>query len=588
VTPAPAVPAPVATEQPTVTPAEQASANSSWESRGRPHRMVTIHADRIDVVSEGGITQQVAVNAGNLTVQELDRVLPGDWLTIADGTAVLGATVVLTQGAVLEVGGVQTLQLAGGADAADAASLHTGGGRLVLTGVTVTSVDRGTGQPVVAPAAGRPSIIVSSGGRLDSTDTTISDLGTTPTATDTGRPGVVFNPGSTGSLVRTSVLRNATGLQLSRSDGVHLEDLTVRESIGDGLVLSGDTATTMSGIHAEHNTGNGVLVNGESSGRTITGIATTGNGEYGVAVVEQTGTQITGLTTSADTNGGLQLARSTNIVVTDVTATDQRAGVSTSPFSSGIVLDGVHTSGGRRGVLIDKSSHGVEIKNSTIHGAEIDGVSVAAQQVVLNDVQINDSGTAVKIERGAGDVQLNRLAVQGGQDGVVASTGTTGLVVTDLAAQGVESDAIRTASPDTRVIGGQITGGATGIDAAAATTITNTSITHAQTGIHSRSPDAVQAIGVTVNALDVGVSANSGSPFVLTNSSVHALQSVRGEVTYQGTNDLSLPPLNVISAIGIPLVLIAVALEGLHAIRQKRVGIGRIRRRPPMVPMTAT
>jgi Right handed beta helix region len=550
--------------------------------------MVTIHADRVDVVSEGGLTQQVAVNDGSLALQDLDRALPRDWLTIMDGTAVLDATVVLTNGAVLEVGGVRALQLTGGADAADAASLHTGGGQLVLSGVAVTSVDRSTRQPVAATAAGRPSIVVSSGGRLDSTDTTISDLGTTPTGTDTGRAGVLFNPGSTGSLVRTSVLRNTTGLQLSRSDGVHLEDVAVRESTGNGLVLSGDTGTAMSGIHAEHNGGDGVLVNGESPGRTITGIVTTGNGDYGVSVVEQTNTQITGIITSADTNGGLQLARSTNIVVTDFTATDQRAGVSTSPFSSSIVLDGVHTSGGRRGVVIDKSSHGVEIKNSTIEGAEIDGVSVAAQQVVLNDVHVHDSHTAVKVERSAGDVQLNRLAVQGGQDGVVASAGMTGLVVTDLTAQGVESDAIRTASPDTRVVGGQITGGTTGIDAAAATTITNISITDAETGIHSRSVDLVQATGVTINALDVGVNANTGSPFVLTDSSVHALQSVRGDITYQGANDLSLPPLNVISTIGIPLVLLTVVLELVHSLRQKRFGSGRTRRRPPTVAVPAT
>jgi hypothetical protein len=550
--------------------------------------MVTIHADQIDVVSEGDLGQQVPVNGASLTLQELDRAVPRDWLTITDGTAMLDATVVLTRDAVLEVGQVQTLQLAGGADVRDAASLHSGGGRLVLSGVTVTSVDRGTGQPVAATAPGRPSITVSSGGRLDSTDTTISDLGATPTGTDTGRPGMLFNPGSTGSLVRTNLLRNTTGLQLSRSDGVRLDGVTVRESTGDGLVLTGDTATTMSGIHVEHNEGNGVLVNGDRSGRTITGVATAGNGDYGISVVEQTGTHITGVTTSADASGGLQLARSTDIVVTDFTATDQRAGVSTSPFSSNIVLDGVHTSGGNRGIVIDKSSHGVEIKNSTIENAEIDGVSVAAKQVVLTDVQVHGAHTGVKFERDAHDVQLNRVAVHGGRDAVVASAGTTGLVVTDLTAQGVESAGIRTASRDTRVVGGRITGGTTGIDATAAATVSNTMIDQAETGIRSRSMDPVVVTGVTIDALDVGVDAGTGSPFVLADSRVHALQSARGDIVYQGANDLSLPPLNVLSAIGIPMVALAVALELVHLLRQKRFGMRSARRRPPTIPVSAT
>ena len=151
-----------------------------------------------------------------------------------------------------------------------------------------------------------------------------------------------------------------------------------------------------------------------------------------------------------------------------------------------------------------------------------------------------------------------------------------------------ESDAIRTAGEGTRVVGGHITGGTTGIDTAAATTVTNTRIDQAETGIRSRSKDPVEATGVTIDALDVGVDVGTGSPFVLTDSTVHALQSARGDVVYKGTNDLSLPPLNVLSAIGIPMVALAVVLELVHLLRQKRFGIGRARRRPPTIPVSVT
>ena len=52
--------------------------------------------------------------------------------------------------------GVTTLQLAGGASAADAANLYTGSGQIQLRGVTVTSVDPGTGQPRRAHCGGPP------------------------------------------------------------------------------------------------------------------------------------------------------------------------------------------------------------------------------------------------------------------------------------------------------------------------------------------------------------------------------------------------------------------------------------------------
>ncbi|OLT05944.1 hypothetical protein BJF90_18610 [Pseudonocardia sp. CNS-004] len=63
---------------------------------------------------------------------------------------------------------------------------------------------------------------------------------------------------------------------------------------------------------------------------------------------------------------------------------------------------------------------------------------------------------------------------------------------------------------------------------------------------------------------------------------MHALESVRGVITQQGSNDLSLPPLNLLGAIGVPLILLAVVLEELHTQRQRRLGRVTRRRRPPL------
>ena len=165
------------------------------------------------------------------------------------------------------------------------------------------------------PAAGRPVVEASSGGELLATDVTFSDLGTP--ATDPGeQAGVQFNENSSGSLVRTSLLRGTTGLRLDRSVDVRLEAVTVDESAAEGLVLSGDRGTTLVGVKAERNRGNGVLVDGPSTDRPVTGLSTAGNGQYGIAVVGQTAPRIADVTTRADAVGGLRISRSTEARVT--------------------------------------------------------------------------------------------------------------------------------------------------------------------------------------------------------------------------------------------------------------------------------
>ena len=67
---------------------------------------------------------------------------------------------------------------------------------------------------------------------------------------------------------------------------------------------------------------------------------------------------------------------------------------------------------------------------------------------------------------------------------------------------------------------------------------------------------------------------------------MHALEAVRGTVSLLGADDLSLPPLNLLGAIGLPLVALAVLLEILHLLRQRRFGATR-RMQPPLLAAQA-
>jgi hypothetical protein len=557
-------------------------AQALWEGRGRPRKMVVVRPATVDLVADGRLTRRLPKASGDLTLPALGRALPGSWLSITDGTARLSAAVVLTPGTTLDIGGpVTRLQLAGGDSLPDAASLYTGSGRLVLHGLAVTSADPAFGQPM-QPAAGRAFVVVSPGGRLDATDVAFSDLGTTPTGVQ-DRPGVQFNPGSSGSLVRTTLQRNSTGLQLTAARDVRLEDVTVSDSTGDGLVLARDEGTTMANVHALRNGRDGVRIV-EAHGLPVTSIVSAGNRRFGVAVNRSTGVRITGVRTAANGAGGLELSRATDVTATDLTATGEPIGVFIHIISRDIVLDRLTVTGGRRGVAIEKTTKHLTLRASTIRRAKVAGVAVGGSDITVQDVRVSDSRTGVRVERGAADVTAVGLRISGGQDGIVATAGTTGLTMRDLAASGIENDAVRSFSPGARILGGTLTGATTGINVAAPTTISDTAIRLVDNGIRTRSAGLVTAENVAVDALAVGIDTGPANPFLLTGSRVHALEAVRGELTERGTNDLSLPPLNLFGAIGIPLVLLALVLQAVHLARQPRRGTRRWTPRPVQTP----
>ena len=562
--------------------------NLSWVQRGKPARMVIVRAGRLDLVAAGQLDQQVPRGAGPVTLSMLSRLLPGTWMTLANGTALLNAAVVLTPGVTLDLGGDATvLQLAGGPTPPDAAAIHSGSGTIAVHGITVTSVDPGTRQPLPVAAAGRPFLAVATNGTLTATDATFTDLGTAPVGTDNGRAALAFSKGSKGSLVRTALLRNTIGLELTHSQAVHLEDLSVSESSGDGIVLDGDVDTTMRGIKAERNDGNGVLVTGESSTRPITGITTTGNKAFGVAVVGQAQPQVFGIATTADRSGGLRLSRTTGAVVHDVRATEQPIGVFTHVNTTGTVMDGIHVTGGRRGLVAEKSTRDLQVRSSTFDGTRVTGISLGGHAISLKGVSVTGSRAALRVERGAGEITVDGLSISGGRDGVVLTGGTTGVVLQNVEANHVASAAVRSSSPGATIVGGRIRGGSTGIDVDAPTTISHTVISLSDEGVHSRSPQLVVSDQVDIDAIHVGIDNAAAGPFQLTGSRVHALEAVRGDVGVTGFNEVSLPPLNLLGAIGVPLILLAIGLELIHSTLQRRRSGQSGRRRPPAVPVAA-
>ena len=317
----------------------------------------------------------------------------------------------------------------------------------------------------------------------------------------------------------------------------------------------------------------------------ISGISTTGNKSYGVSINGQKNVEISDLTLSGDQAGGLEINRTTDSKIHDVTTTDEPNGVFLHVNSANMVLDAMTISGGRTGIVVEKTTKNLRVTGSTIDNAHVAGMAIGGQTTLLDGLTVKASRTGVRVERGAGGVTVNKLSLVGGDDGLVTSGGTTGIVVNDLTTDGVDN-ALRNLSPGMQITGGTIRGGRTGMDLQAGTTVKGIQVGLTTTGIRARAVDPVALDAVSVDAVSVGVESQPGTAVTLRDSSVHALEAVRGSVTLLGSTDLSLPPLNLLGAIGLPLILLAILLEVMHLLRSRGVGPTR-RMLPPPIPVGA-
>jgi hypothetical protein len=399
-------------------------------------------------------------------------------------------------------------------------------------------------------------------------DSTVVDLGTEANNNVAGQPAIAFGRGSTGELTRVAVRRVSTGVALAASQGVRLRQVTVSDSAGDGIVLRADRATLLSNVRvsnvrAERNGNNGVYVSGAATGRPITGIATAGNRSYGVAVSGQNHTQISNLILSNDQAGGLDVDQVSDSNLHDITVVEAPIAVYLHGNSTNPTLDTIAVSGARIGVLIEKTTAAVHLARSTIERAHVAGIVCEGRDAVLTAVTIKDSTTALRVEPRSGALTVNGLRIVGGVDGLVTSLGAATVVIKDLSADGVGNDAVRNFAPDMLIVGGRIRGGHTGLDLRAATRVTDTQIDLAATGVNVGAGVPVVLGGVRIDTEAVGITAEPGSSVTLSNSRVHGLQAIRGDVEQTGPNDLNLPPVSVLGTIGLPLILVAILLEFL-------------------------
>jgi hypothetical protein len=549
--------------------AEQA-AQAEWQRTGMPAHLILVRPRVVDVITDGHLTSRFRRSGGALSLSTLGAYLPSGWLSTSGDTAVLSAALGLTAGTSLDPG-VTTLRLSGGADAASAASIWVGRGTLNLHNLSVTSWDSGSQQPMPASAAGRPFITVGSGGRLDATDATLNNLGAIMgPAGGHDHTGVAFGPGSTGTLLRTRLAHNGVGLKLSRSENVRLQGVTVEHSDGDGLVLHDDHGTALQAVDVNNNARNGVLVTGAVAGRVLSGVTAFANGAFGAAAIRQRDLQVIGISTFENRSGGLRLTGCLACRVAGTSAAREPVGLLVNGSASQITVENARVQGAPEGVLISHGVTGVDIGGLYVDQAGLVGVAVAAAGVRLREIAVSNSATAVNVTGAAAKVTLSSVMISGGRDGIVVASGARDVTLRNAVTHDLSHNAVVVSSPGVVIAGGSLDGGTTGINARAPTSIDGTSVSRVREGVHVARGVTVHGIRMDVVATRSGIKVDPDGEFVMTDSRVQAPDALRGRVVARGKNIISAPPFPWLGAVGVMLVAVAVLLELLRTILQRR------------------
>ncbi|HEX4360466.1 MAG TPA: right-handed parallel beta-helix repeat-containing protein [Pseudonocardia sp.] len=520
---------------------------------------------------------------------------------------------------------IRILRLAGGPLPGAAASIWLSHAQLRLHNIEITSVDAATQGPLADTAEGRPFLVAGAGATLTIADATLRNLGgalapvpaaapppagpaparplparpslvapgrsgpqvgapptgsslvapgrsgpkvgAPPTAPPAAapqvlvRPGVLFGAGSTGSVSRTELTGNTVGLQLDGSRAVALDDVTLDHSSTDGLVLHGDQGTVLRAVQSTANGRNGVLVSGAGTNRVITGISTVANAAFGIAVVRQVRPQITGVTGKSDQGGGLRLTGTIGAVVSNATFTGEQVGVLINGTNDKSQLTNVRVRGGHDGIVLTHAVTGASITASNVENPVGTGVKISGGDTQVRSLSVIGAAAAVRISPTAHGVNVVDSSISGGGDGFLIARGAQGVILTNPTIQGPSRNGVKTASANARIIGGRIIGGATGINARAATTVSGTAITNAGDGVRTSPGGGVAADHIDVLGGNVGVKVEPNTTITVTDSRIRSRDSLRGTVTLVGDNVVSPPPFNWIAALGVLFVLLALVLE---------------------------
>ncbi|AYC35965.1 right-handed parallel beta-helix repeat-containing protein [Streptomyces griseorubiginosus] len=543
-----------------------ASDLAAWQRTGQPDRLLVVRPGVVDLVRHGMLESRRISGMGVVPLSWLVRNTGSEWIGRPGGdlsVVQIRAAVLLSPGSGLRIGAVTRKVLFTAGDSTASATW--------IRGSRATLDIRDTTLAVTGPAGAtrvRPYISMGAGGRLDITDSTVSGFGLTGRASSRFS-GVTWGRGSTGSAVGARFEGNRTGLRLEGSTGVRLDKVTVEHSLQDGVVLSGDTKTSVAGLASRSSGRHGVVVGGTPN-RTLSGITTEDSAGVGIRATPQNGLVLDGIQSRSDRGGGIRLLSCAECTVTGAAVRGTQVAVAVTGPGSRAVVKAPRLSGSRTGISLDEDIESATVTGGTVSGCQR-GIVVAGPRVTVTGTRIESCLTGLSVNGKARHAALHDVRIDDCRTGMTTSATTTDVSLTGVQVTNTSGKGLVSASPGLRVTDGHVSGASTAIDLAAPALLDKVTITGAHRGIH-----LTPGVRATGTALDVlaerkGIEADRGAVIDITDSRVRAPLALggAGRILRHGRTVVTLPPFPWLGAAAILALLTAIALQTVHQVRHR-------------------
>jgi hypothetical protein len=454
-------------------------------------------------------------------------------------------------------------------------------------GVTVTSAAGSAG--VAKESAHRPYVRYLNGSTVSMSSARFEGLG----SASTRHRGVTVGSGGVVTAVDTVFRASSRGLDMYRAARVALTRVSATDNSDAGVLINKARSVHLTDVNATDNAGTGLVLRGPMPvAPALTRVASGRNGT-GVELSQLGKAPLGPLRTDHNRQAGIVLDRCLNCVLTGVEATGDRTGILIERQSSGASVQqstvwfasqhGVLVAAGGahlREVTVESAPWGVgmrvlprvrdvAVESSTLRGGAVavstDGVNTSVSNVSMTGAQIG-----LRIGREADGVAVTAVRVTDSQTGLQANTGARGITVEALNVTQRGGHGIRSAAQQISISNSEFHGAEHGLRLEGIATVRASTVFDADEAVVAGPHGHLTLVGGRLHGHTLGLRIADSAQVVLQDVAVDAPRGARGPIQLRGTTELPAMPLRWIGVFGLVVVAVAVALEVMRRLRERR------------------
>lgn len=555
---------------------------------GGAGRVIVMRPGYAQLVQAGAIERYIPLPSGPVSIATLVSAINDPaWVSVsARGELTLRVGISQRPGTELRIQApVRTVRLVD--SAVSPAYLAGTRAKVSFQGVTVTSATGSAGP--ARESVHRPYVRYLNGSTVSMSSARFEGLG----SASTRHRGVTVGSGGVVTAVDTIFRASSRGLDVYRAARVALTRVSATGNSDAGVLINKARSVQLTDVNATENTGTGLVLHGPMPVAPVLTRVASGHNGTGVELSQLGNAPLGPLRTERNRQAGIVLDRCLNCVLTGAETTGDRTGILIERHSSGasvrqsnVWFAGQHgvmvaAHGARlHGVVVESAPWGVGIRvlpgvrdvaveSSNLRSGAV-AVSTDGGNTGVADVSVNGAQIGLRIGREADGVAVNAVRMTDTQTGLQANTGARGITVEDLHVTQQGGHGIRSAAQQISINDSEVHGAERGLRLEGTATVRSSNVSDADEAVVAGPHGQLTLVGGKLHGRSLGLRIADSANVVLEDVAVDAPRGARGPIELRGTTELPALPVRWIGIFGLVVVALAVALEVMRRLRERR------------------